>query len=196
VLDKAAAYKRLSKRRIPLWNGEFGYQSDPPDTFQSSISKIPGFLSAAEYLSFKDSRVKTYHQFQLFDDATNSSAAVGSSDRYAGFQSGLRFEDGAKKFGVYNAYELPFLVSKTRSARQVSVWGGVRAKVSGTTPVEIQVKSGSFKTVKTVYVTNARRYFTTTVKMSGAASKTYRFVVGNKESRSTKPSKPVKASSK
>jgi hypothetical protein len=193
VLDAASKYKRLTKKKLPLWDAEFGYQSDPPDIFQTSISKIPGFLNTAEYLSYKDSRVKTYHQFQLIDDASNTKAPVGSSDRYGGFQSGLRFENGDKKFGVYNAYELPFMVFKTASSSTVKVWGGVRNKQPGV-PVEIQVKSGSsFKTVKTI--NTGGRYFNTTISAAGAGSKNYRFVVGNNESRTTKPGKAVKASS-
>jgi hypothetical protein len=193
VLDAASKYKRLTKHHLPLWNAEFGYQSDPPDVFQTSISKIPGFLNTAEYLSYKDPRIKTYHQFQLIDDASNTSAPVGSSDRYAGFQSGLRFEDGSKKFGVYNAYELPFMVFKTGSGSSVKIWGGLR-KVQPGTQVEIQAKSGgSFKTLKTLTV--GGRYFNTTVSTAGASSMNYRFVVGNDESRTTKPGKQVKASS-
>jgi hypothetical protein len=194
VLDKAAAYKRLSKRKIPLWNAEFGYQSDPPDIFQASISKIPGFLNTAEYLSYKDPRVKTYHQFQLIDDAATVSAPVGSSDRYAGFQSGLRFEDGSRKFGVYTGYQFPLMVFKTTLSSTVKVWGGVRAKQPGV-PIEVQAKiGGSFKTLKTI--NTGGRYFNTVIKTSGAASKNYRLLVGDDESRTTKPVKQVKASSK
>ncbi|MGH2906609.1 MAG: hypothetical protein ACRDKI_07545 [Solirubrobacterales bacterium] len=193
VLDAAAKYKRLSKRNMPLWDAEFGYQSNPPDIYATSISKIPGFLNTAEYLSYKDPRVKTYHQFQLIDDAGNSDAPL--IERYGGFQSGLRFEDGSKKFGVYNAYQLPFMVFKTKSSGTVKIWGGARLKQPGAT-IEIQIKSGSsFKTVKTLNA-GGGRYFNTTLKTAGAASKSFRFVIGTDESRTTKPVAPVKASSK
>ena len=192
VLDAASKYKRLTKRKLPLWNAEFGFQSDPPDIYQSSISKIPGFLNTSEYLSYKDSRVKTYHQFQLIDDAANTKAPVGSTDRYAGFQSGLRFDDGAKKFGVSGSNSRSWSSRPRRAARSRSGAAHLHAAKQPGVPIEVQAKVGSsWKTLKTI--NTGGRYFNTTINTSGAASKNYRFTVGSQESRTTKPAKQVKA---
>jgi hypothetical protein len=196
VLDRAGALKRLSSKRIPLWNGEFAFQSDPPDFFQTPIGKVPGFLNQSEYLSYRDFRVKTYAQYQLYDEPINKSLPVSNTRRYAGFQSGLRFEDGRKKFGVWAAYEFPMVVTpKTRSS--VVVWGCLRAKPNGPQILDIQVKKGSgWSTVSTATVNNPLGYFTRTVKVLGAAKKTFRLKFNDIVSRSSKPGKALKASSK
>jgi hypothetical protein len=195
VLDRAAKYKRLSRKRMPLWDAEFAYQSNPPDINQTSIGKIPGFLNTAEYLSYKDPRIKTYAQFQLIDDAADLSQPVGSKDRYGGFQSGLKFESGERKPGVYAAYRMPLMVFKTASPNVVKVWGDVRAKIPGTQSVEIQTVGGGSKTVASV-TTNPLGYFNATIKLKGAARKSFRAQANGISSRTAKPGKAVRASSK
>src|SRR5215211_2362375 len=45
TLDRAHRRGRLGgPRRMSFWNTEFGYQSNPPDPFQTRIGRIPGFL--------------------------------------------------------------------------------------------------------------------------------------------------------
>lgn len=193
ILDRARALRRLSKSRIKLWNGEFGYQTYPPDPFGAKVGNVPAFLNLAEYISWKDPRVVNFQQYQLRDEPPDLSQPAGSLNRYRGFQSGLRYDDGRQKAGIYNAYELPVVVERTTSTRKVKVWGGVRA--SGGVPqlVDIQVKKGSkFQTVASVMTTGASGYFQTTVPISGAAGKTWRITSNGKSSRSTRPVRKVR----
>lgn len=193
VLDRAAALKRLSRKRIPLWNGEFAFQSNPPDFFQTPIGKVPAYLNTSEWLSYADRRVQTYTQYQLFDEPLDKSEPVTSTNRYSGFQSGLLFDDGRQKSGVYDAFRLPLMVF-TKNGSSVTVWGCLRTKGPGAETVEIQVKQGSsFRTISTVRVTNAAGYFKKVVKLSGAAKKTFRLKAGNIMSRRSLPVAPVKA---
>lgn len=181
VLDQASKQKRLAARKLPIYSSEFGLQSDPPDPYMTVIRKIPAYLNLSEYLHYKDSRVKTYSQYLLIDDAD-----VGA------FQTGLRFVDGTKKPGVYEAYQLPFDVFKYRGDT-VTVWGAARAATSAQN-VDLQVKSGSsWTTVQTIAVQPPLGYFERRITVPGANSKTFRLLWNGITSRTTKPGKPVKA---
>lgn len=185
VLDRAGALKRLSKKRIKLWNAEFGYQTYPPDRCWTPIAKVPAFLNIAEYISWKDRRVANYHQYQLQDEPSPGLC----SDPW---QAGLRFINGDKKPSVYSAFEMPMVVEKV-SRSKVRIWGGIRAFPGPGQTVEIQVKQGSgYTTVSTFLVTNPLGYFQTTVSLSGAQSKTWRIVWTDKTSRSSKPVDKIK----
>lgn len=180
IMDQAAKAKRLSPRKIKVYNSEFGFQSNPPDRAQGvRISKIPLFLNASEYLSYIDSRVATYSQYLIADDAD-----VGN------FQSGLRFINGEKKSGVYSAYQTPIVAIKGKAARQVTIWGSVRTDETGVVMVEIQTKSGSgWKTVTELPVRTSRPYFIRKLNFAGASTKTFRLKWSGGASRSTKPGK-------
>jgi hypothetical protein len=186
VLDAAHKRKRLSQRKIQLFNAEFGYQTYPPDRCWAKIASVPGFINIAEYLSWKDRRVANYIQYQLQDELSS-----GLCDPR--FQAGLRFVDGSKKSGIYAAYELPIVVELTKSSNMVKIWGGVRAFAGAPQAVDIQVKQGSgYKTVGTAVTNGATGYFQTPVTLSGAKGKTWRLSWNGKTSRSAKPVKPVK----
>lgn len=181
VLDQATKAKRLSSRRTKIYASEFGFQSSPPDPRATTMKKIPAFLNASEYLTWVDSRVTTYSQYLIIDDPD-----------LGGFQSGLRFVDGQKKTGVYEAYQTPIMVFKGRG-NTVTVWGGLRAKAPGVAMADIQYKNGSdWTTVKQVPVSSAVGYFKTNVSVSGAQGKTYRVTWSGGTSRETKPGKLIK----
>lgn len=193
ILDRAHSLRRLKPKRVKLWNAEFGFQTLPPDPFGAKIARVPAYLNLSEYISWKDSRVVNFQQYQLVDSPPDLSQPPGSLTRYQGFQSGLRFSDGSKKPGIYDSFELPIVVEKTGSSKKVSVWGGIRAFTGTPQTVEIQVKNGSgFETVASVMVTNSQGYFQTKVPLDGASSKTWRIIWNGKNSRSTKAVAKVK----
>jgi hypothetical protein len=180
AVDALSRKHRLVGGRLQLWITEFGFQSDPPDTFQSPIKKIPGFMGEAEWLAFRDRRVLSYSQYPLVDDALGT-----GTQKYAGFQSGLRFINGSAKKGAYQAYRMPFYVRK-RSSRQAEVFGGVRAAASGT-PITIQsrIGHGSWKTVPGgATALGPGGYFDKVVRIS-VSHRQFRFLAGSTPSRST-----------
>lgn len=182
VLDQASKRRRLSGRKLKIYSSEFGFQSDPPDVYMTKIERIPGFLNLSEYLSYKDSRVATYSQYQLVDDA-----------EVAAFQAGLRFSDGVKKHDVYEAYQLPFNVFKGPNGSLI-IWGALRASDGSTQTAAVQVKDGaSWTTVTSVSVTSPLGYFEQRVVVPGGTAKTYRLAWNGLTSRETKPVKLVKA---
>lgn len=181
ILDQASKTRRISGRKVKIYSSEFGFQSSPPDPNWTNIKKIPLFLNQSEYLSWVDPRVATYSQYLIVDD-----------EDLGGFQSGLRFLDGTKKPGVYEAYQTPIMVFKGKGNR-VTVWGGLRAKAPGAAMAEIQYKNGSSWTTITQFpVSSAVGYFNKAISVSGAQAKTYRVTWSGGTSRETKPIAPVK----
>ncbi len=55
-------------RRLPIWLTEFGFQTDPPDPFQTPIGKVPGMMDQSEWIAFRNRRVRSYSQYTLRDE--------------------------------------------------------------------------------------------------------------------------------
>ncbi len=166
VLDKAARAGRLP-RGLPIYNTEFGFQTNPPDPFIStSTSRQAELLNEKEEYSYRYSRLKSYSQYLLYDDPARSGS---SALRWAGFQTGLRFANSGLK-PAYEAYRLPIHVKKR--GKGVLIWGRVRPGV-GTRSAQLQRKRGSsFVNDGSPISTNSGGYFS--VKRSARAS--YRFI--------------------
>ena len=170
TLNKLGRKNRLKKRRMKVWITEFGFQTNPPDPFQTPIRKVPGFMGESEWLSYRNPRVASHSQYLLFD-----------AEERASFQTGLRFAGGRAKPGVYNAYRLPFFVRR-RGARKIQVWGGIRAAGKGRR-VTIQSKRGKGKWRKLGTARTAKRgYFRKTFRVSAAGKRKYRFRAGGRKS--------------
>ena len=94
-------------RRLPIWLTEFGFQTDPPDPFQTPIGKVPGMMDQSEWIAFRNRRVRSYSQYTLRDEGLKAGSRF---QRYSGFQMGLRFASGKAKKGVYDAFRMPVFV--------------------------------------------------------------------------------------
>jgi hypothetical protein len=165
ALDKAARAGRL-KSGLPIYNTEFGFQTNPPDPFIStSPTRQAQLLNEKEEYSYRYARLKSYSQYLLYDDAARSGS---SALRWAGFQTGLRNAGGSVK-PAYEAYRLPIVVKRRGSG--VLIWGRVRPG-TGTRFAQLQRKQGaSFVKDGTLISTNSAGYFT--AKRTRRAS--YRF---------------------
>jgi hypothetical protein len=136
ILDKAAKAKRLP-RKLPIYNTEFGLQSNPPDIFVgTSPERQAALINEKEEFSYRYARLKSFSQYQLYDDPARSGPAAV---KWSGFQTGLRFSNGDKK-PAYDAFRFPIVVRDTR--RSVTIWGRVRPG-GGARYVQLQKRSGS-----------------------------------------------------
>jgi hypothetical protein len=162
-----------SRTHYPLYNDEFAYITSPPKPRGTAVSADTAslFINWAEYLSYKNPRLKSYMQYLLMDPAPNG----GPGSRYTGFASGLLTFKGEQK-PDYSAYRLPLFmpVTSSRRGRSLEVWGDLRAAhfYRGQT-VNIQFASGSsssFKTVKALKVTNSTGYFDLHMKFPGSGT--------------------------
>jgi hypothetical protein len=154
ALDRIARTRRV-RRRLPIWNTEFGLQTEPPDCvgFGTSLGRQAAYLNEAEYLSFRRPRVRSYSNYLLVDDPVLRRFPPGSNERYRGYQSGLRFGEGASrcdspsevlpegtpKLPGYDAFRTPLYVRRA-SAGRVEVWGWARPR--GRAPQAVEVLAG------------------------------------------------------
>src|SRR5215212_10028149 len=185
TVDKLRSRKRFaSGARQAIWSTEFGFQSDPPDPIQTPIKKVPGYMSEAEWIAFKNPRVGAWSQYPFTDDAIPDTGA----DRFGGFQSGIKFENGRRKPGVYDAFRFPFYVRRL-SASKVEVFGGVRPAGQGAAvTVESRVGRGKWKRLVAL-TTGAQGYFDRNVKAPGAAKRQFRFRWEKSKSRTARAAK-------
>jgi Cellulase (glycosyl hydrolase family 5) len=160
-LDIAARAGRLPGH-LPIYNTEFGLQSNPPDPSVSTTpSRQAQLINEKEEYNYKYSRLKSYSQYLLYDDPARSGPR---SQRYAGFQTGLRFSNGKAKPALA-AYRLPIVVHKR--GRGVLVWGRVRP---GTGSRYVQLQRNGKRDGNQIK-TNSRGYFSVKRPKSG----NYRF---------------------
>jgi hypothetical protein len=158
-----------SRRRLQIYNTEYGYISNPPNRSKSfpSPTRAAQFMNWAEYLSWRNPRIATTMQYLLYDpDPKPRSGAP----EFGGFSSGLMFNNRKPK-ATYYAYRLPIFlpVTSVRHGRALEVWGCARpagyAKVDthgGAQRVQIEFRrgaSGPFRTIRSVAITSVRGYF-------------------------------------
>jgi hypothetical protein len=183
ALDIARRKGRIGGPRLPIWNTEFGFQSDPPDRFQTRLSRIPGFMAESElWISLRNPRVASFSQYTLTDTPVRE-----SGDVFGTWQGGLRFDDGRAKRGVYEGYRLPIFV-RLLGPGAVEVRGAARSGGAGAV-VQIQQRpgGGDFRNLGgPLTVQNARGYFSARFRISNAAKRRYRFVYGEQNSRAAK----------
>jgi hypothetical protein len=163
-----AALRRYgSKRKLPLYLTEYGYQTNPPDRTGVSPARQATYLNQAEYLAYRNKRVKTLAQFLLVDDDIKVPA---------GFQSGLVTRAGRKK-PSFAAYKLPVWV--TRRGATAKVWALLRSAPNGKAAkatIQFRAKgSKKWKTVKTATTKNKRNYLRTSVKVRGKGAVRVRY---------------------
>jgi hypothetical protein len=153
-LNKASSRGRISGG-LPIYDTEFGYQSNPPDRSVSTTpSRQAKLINEKEEIHYRYGRIKSYSQYLMYDDKA-----------LASFQTALRFRSGKAK-PAYAAYRLPIVVH-SRGRRGVSIWGRVRP---GKGKRYVQLYAGGRKAGPRIR-TNSRGYFGAKRKRKGK----YRF---------------------
>lgn len=156
AIAKAERAKAV-RRNLPIYLTEFGIQSSPDRIVGVSVAKQVIFRAISERLAYGNGRVKAFSQYLLRDDLPREGPI---SQRYGGFESGLRYSGGGEKPAL-KGFRLTLAALRDGSSR-VSLWGLVRTATAATS-VDVEYKDsstgGSYKKLKTVR-TNARGYFT------------------------------------
>jgi len=174
TLDGAAAAYG-SSTRFPLYDTEFGLQTNPPEKIARAISPALAayYMNWAEYISWSDPRVVSWDQYLLTDPTPPSH-----------FDTGLEFVPptpsqltGTPKGPMYDAFRIPLYLPHPsgKKGQAVEVWGDVRPAhfAKGKQVALIQFKpssGGAFKTVQRATITDAYGYFTTSVKFPSSGS--------------------------
>jgi hypothetical protein len=162
------------RRRIPLYFTEYGYQSRPPDPYVPfSQAQQAEFINYAEYVSWRDPRVRAFTQFLLYDDQPKAGTPVGSRSYWSTFQTGLIDLSGHRK-PAYAAYQMPLYlpVARVRRGQRVTVWGMLRpaSPGSGQTVLLEFRRSGqaSWRPLADVPAGGQRHYYTARVSVPGS----------------------------
>ncbi|HTU84094.1 MAG TPA: hypothetical protein VMF57_00895 [Solirubrobacteraceae bacterium] len=150
-----------SSYRFPLYDTEFGYQTNPPEKILRAISpkQAAYYENWAEYISWRDPRVVSWDQYLLADPPPPSM-----------FDTGIEFASGDPKVPLFQAFRMPIYlpVTAAKSGHDLEVWGCVRpahyAMQGPHAPqfATIQLQSttgGRWVTVKRVLLTDAYGYF-------------------------------------
>ena len=166
TLDRLqAAYS--STRPLPIYSTEFGFQTDPPEPTLLSPAAAAGYMNEAEYLSWRDPRVRSFDQY-LLTDAPPVPGKIG-------FDTGLEFANGSPK-ATFFAYRMPIYMPVTTAATNapLEIWGcvrpapdaAVRSSPARAQQVQIEFRpaaGGPFASVRSVTLPRSSCYFTVTV---------------------------------
>lgn len=171
TLDGAVAAYGLSTK-FPIYDTEFGYQTDPPEKIARAINPTLAayYSNWAEYISWKDPRVASWDQYLLTDPPPPSN-----------FDTGLQFANAMPKGPMQDAFRVPlYLPDATgKQGQALEVWGDLRPahyarQVSKAPEVaDIQFKpsgGGAFKTVQRITVTDSYGYFEAPVTFPSTGS--------------------------
>ena len=72
VVDRARKARRFHKK-LPIYNTEFGLQSNPPDrSVSTSLSRQAALINEKEEYAYRYSRLKSHSQYLMFDDPARS----------------------------------------------------------------------------------------------------------------------------
>jgi hypothetical protein len=156
-----------SATKFPIYNTEFGFQTDPPKSVCGCVFLSPAtaayYSNWSQYVMWSDPRVRSDAQYLLYD------APVPGHPDESSFSSGLLFQNGTAKVD-YAAFRLPIYlpVTATKPGRSLEVWGDLRPAAfakhdaGSSQQVSIQFQPGSpgaWSTVRTVTITNPAGYF-------------------------------------
>lgn len=165
-------YRRYGTgRRMSIYSTEYGYQTRPPDpTIGVRLGVQSKWLNQAEYLTYRNPRVRAHTQFLLYDDGPLGDFRASDRRHWGSWQSGLRFNDGRAK-PAYRTYQLPVWINMRtkRRGKGFRIWGLLRPAENGSAQsYRVQYRRGSrgrFRTIKQATTTNPRGYFRTPFKV-------------------------------
>ena len=168
-----------SHRRLPVYNTEFAFQTDPPPSSCACVSLPPAqaatYLNWSEYLEWSNPRVSADGQYLLYD----APGPPGQPEEST-FSSGLLFVNGTPKVD-YAAYRLPIYLPDPSEppGRALPVWGEVRpadfaARDTGSVPpVEVQFQPAghaTWRTLAAITVTGSKPAFVVAVRFPRSGS--------------------------
>ena len=174
TLDRIFAAYNV-RRQLPLYFTEYGYETNPPNPYRGvSLSRQALYLDQAEYMAWKDPRVRAMAQFLLEDSAPDPSFPKGSIGYWSTFQTGLEFLGGAHK-PSFDAYRLPIYIPTPsfHSGASLFVWAMLRPAPNGTVQhAQIQWSSGDgqYRTIASVSTSDPGGFLTATVKPPGSGA--------------------------
>jgi hypothetical protein len=175
VLDGAYSAYGVS-RRLPIYLTEYGYETSPPRPIPPHVTLAQQalYLDQAEYLAWRDPRVRSMAQFELQDSAPDTAYPPSSSRYWSTFQTGLEFYGGKPKPALYS-YGLPIYLPRASAPRggRLLVWGMLRAAPNGITQrAEVQWRAahGAYRTIASLTTRNPTGFLQVQVTLPGSGA--------------------------
>jgi hypothetical protein len=158
TLPKLLILVRRSFGPKPVWLTEYGYQTNPPDTFLGvAPRKQATMLSLAAMRAWRLPRVTMLIQYLYRDEPVLSR-----------FQSGLVFADDRWK-PSRQGFQLPF-AQMARRGEQAVLWGQIRDGRSGRKTYRLEVlRKNAWRPVGRARLTNDRGIFMRTIRVKRGA---------------------------
>ena len=101
ALDRAAEAGAI-KRKRPIYLTEFGVQSYPDKLAGVPLRKQAEYLAISEHIAYVNRRVKAFSQYLMRDD--KKGFGQGKTERYGGFETGLRRANGKQEAGLHRVH--------------------------------------------------------------------------------------------
>jgi hypothetical protein len=142
----------------PIWLTEYGYQTNPPDTFLGVPPKRQAaMLSLAAMRAWRLPRVTMFFQYLYRDEP-----------ELGRFQSGLVFADDRPKPSL-QAFKLPFAQMGRRESQAI-IWGQIRGGRPGRKTYRLEVlQKNVWKPIKPERLTNEEGVFIRTIRLKRGA---------------------------
>jgi hypothetical protein len=170
ALDKLRSRKRL-RVSANIHLTEFGYQTNPPDPAVGiSLANQTKYLQQAAFVAWRAKRVRGLSFYQ-WDDEPVVNRGSGTK-RYAGWQTGLRFNDGKPK-PVLSTFPAPLVIERKGTAKSVRLWGQVRPSAEPT--IVVQVKAAGASDYQDLAPVTTAADGTWTYRLTIQAGATYRY---------------------
>jgi hypothetical protein len=174
ALDQIFATYGVS-RQLPIYLTEYGYETNPPNPIRGvSPQHQAAWLDQAQYMAWKDPRVRGLSQFLLVDSAPDTKFPINSSGYWSTFQTGLEYTNGAIK-PSFLAYLLPIYLPVTsfQHGQSLLVWAMLRPASNGSKQralVQWRPAGGPYRTLATVTTTDPSNVFETHVQPPGSGA--------------------------
>ena len=171
-LDRIFATYSIN-RRLPIYLTEYGYETNPPDPYRGvRPDRQAAYLDQAQYMAWRDPRVRAFAQFLLYDSVPDPAQRRGSVGYWSTFQTGLLYLRGAPKPSLA-AYRLPIFIPDPVAKRGASmlVWGMLRAAPNGThqrATIEYRPPRGAYRELQTLSTGGPSGFLTAQVKPPGS----------------------------
>jgi hypothetical protein len=173
ALDRIFATYHV-KRKIPFYFTEYGYESNPPDPHRPvTLDQQAAYLNEADYMAWRDPRVRSVAQFLLYDAAPDARYRPSQFKYWDTFQTGLAYANGKPKPSLY-AYQIPIWVPQTRVPRggRVFVWGQVRPADRLDSPQQVAIQwrgqRSQYRTIAHATTAPFTGYLTARVRLPGS----------------------------
>jgi hypothetical protein len=158
TIRKLLVLVRRSFGRKPVWLTEYGYQTNPPDTFLGvPLRRQATLLSVAAMRAWRLPRVTMLIQYLYRDEAVLSR-----------FQTGLVFADNRPKPSL-TAFRLPF-AEMGRRGFETTLWGQIRGGRPGRKPYRLEVlHKNVWKAIGHDRLTNDDGFFVRSIRLRPGA---------------------------